>query len=344
MGKQKYTYSSSGVDLSAIHTIQNRINSMLKGTANAYTQEMVIGHYAGIFESGGQRFAMHCDGVGSKILVAAAMGKHDTIGIDAVAMNVNDLICIGAKPIVGVDYIALSRPDDELVEQVMIGITEGCRQSGMALIGGETAILPDMIKGAEITAKSAKNHFADYDLAITAVGIVEGELITGEKMVPGDVLIGLASSGIHSNGYSLARQLLNTKRWGQEMLAPTRIYVNPVLEMICTGHVHGIAHITGGAFSKLARIGKHGQVGFVLDKMPKPSGVFAEIMRKMKNDREAYRTFNMGIGMVIAAPAGVASVIMAIAKKHDVPSQIIGYVSEKQDVILQKDGKKISLL
>ena len=342
--QKKHTYSSSGVDLAAIHTIQNRVNSMLKGTANAYTQEMVIGHYAGVYESGGQRFAVHCDGVGSKILVAAAMGKHDTVGIDAVAMNVNDLVCVGAKPMVGVDYIALSRPDDELVEQVMIGLTEGCRQSGMALVGGETAILPEMIKGAEITAKSAKNRFADYDLALTAVGIVEGELITGEKMAPGDALIGLGSSGLHSNGYSLARQILNTKRWGQEMLAPTRIYVKPVLEMIGTGHVHGLAHITGGAFSKLSRIGKHGRVGFVLDQMPKPSGVFAEVSRKLRDDREAYRTFNMGVGMVVAAPAGMVSVLTAIARKHDVPSQVIGYVSEKQDVMLHKDGKKISLL
>lgn len=337
----KPTYSQSGVDVAAVKAIQTRINTLIASTSNSHTPNFLAGHYAGVFEAGGQKLTMHCDGVGSKILVAQALDKHDTVGIDAVAMNANDLICIGSTPIVGVDDISLSRADDELVAQVMKGLVAGCIESGVALIGGETAILPDMVKSDETKRNPSR---ADYSLSMTIVGTLSSEPLTGAKMRAGDVLVGLASSGIHSNGYTLARKLLPVKEWGEEMLVPTKLYVKPVLEMLRTPSIHGIAHITGGAFSKLARIGKHAGVGFELDAMPKPHGAMAELAKKMGDSREAYRTFNMGVGMVIACEPSAAESVMKIAKKHGIVSSQIGHVVSGSDVVLVSNGKRISLL
>ena len=327
------TYSSSGVDIKKVKGIHGAINDAIFSSLPDYVLP-IKGHYAGLFKSGDQTLAIHCDGVGSKLLVADEMGKFDTVGIDCVAMNVNDIICLGARPLVLVDYLALAEEDAELVSAVMKGLQVGAKQASCAIVGGETAILPDMIKGGK----------KPFDLAATCVGVVEGEPITGAKMVPGDVLIGLESSGIHSNGYTLARKVLDAKKWGKEMLVPTKIYVKPIMEMITSCSVHGIAHITGGAYSKLSRIGAYGKVGFLLDNMPKMEGVMAELEKKLASDYEMYRTFNCGIGMVVACPASDADKIIAIAKKHGVRAQKIGKVVEGSDVVLEKGGKKISLL
>ena len=327
------TYSSSGVDIKKVKGIHGAINDAIFSSLPDYVLP-IKGHYAGLFKSGDQTLAIHCDGVGSKLLVADEMGKFDTVGIDCVAMNVNDIICLGARPLVLVDYLALAEEDAELVSAVMKGLQVGAKQASCAIVGGETAILPDMIKGGK----------KPFDLAATCVGVVEGEPITGAKMVPGDVLIGLESSGIHSNGYTLARKVLDAKKWGKEMLVPTKIYVKPIMEMITSCSVHGIAHITGGAYSKLSRIGAYGKVGFLLDNMPKMEGVMAELEKKLASDYEMYRTFNCGIGMVVACPASDADKIIAIAKKHGVRAQKIGKVVAGSDVTLEKGGKKISLL
>jgi len=339
----KPTYSQSGVDVAAVKAIQARINTLIASTSNAHTPNFLAGHYAGVFEAGGQKLTMHCDGVGSKILVAQALDKHDTVGIDAVAMNANDLICIGSTPIVGVDDISLSRADDELVAQIMSGLVVGCKESGVALIGGETAILPDMVK-SDKTKRNALR--ADYSLSMTIVGTLSSPPLTGASMKAGDALIGLASSGLHSNGYTLARKLLPIKEWGEGMLGPTRLYVRPVLDMLKTNSssIHGIAHITGGAFSKLARIGAHAGVGFELDAMPARAGAMAELYKKMGDAREAYRTFNMGVGMVIACEERAAEDVMKTAKKHGIDSSQIGQVVKGSDVVLAQDGKRISLL
>lgn len=299
----KPTYAQSGVDVAAVKAAQNRINALIASTSNAHTPDFLAGHYAGVFGAGGQQLTMHCDGVGTKLLVAQALDKHDTVGIDALAMNANDLICVGSKPIVGVDYVALSKMDEELLAEVMKGLVAGCKEAGVALIGGETAILPDLLK-PDASKKNPKR--ADYDLAMTVVGTLDKEPLTGKSMKAGDVLIGLASSGLHSNGFSLARKLLPVKEWGGEMLAPTKLYVKAVLEMLAASSspVHGIAHITGGAFSKLSRIGAHANVGFELDGLPKPEGMFAELEKKMGSPYELYRTFNMGVGMVMACEKG----------------------------------------
>lgn len=329
----KATYSSAGVDVKKVKGIHAAINDAIFSSLPPFVLP-IKGHYAGLFRAGNATLAIHCDGVGSKVLVAEDMGIYDTVGIDCVAMNANDIVCLGARPLVLVDYLALAKEDAELVAQVMRGLQEGARQAGCAIVGGETAILPDMIKGGK----------KPFDLAATVVGVVEGEPLTGAAMKPGDVIVGLESSGIHSNGYTLARRLLDAKKWGKEMLEPTRIYVKPVLEMLAACEIHGLAHITGGAFSKLTRIGAYAKVGFLLDNMPKTKGVMSELEKLVGNDYEFYRTFNAGVGMCVVCPKEEAAKVIAIAKKHGIAAQTIGSITEGSNVVLQKNGKKISLL
>ena len=325
------SYSEAGVDISKVKGIQNAINSAIfAGKSGA-----LVGHYAGIVELGGKKLAIHTDGVGSKVLVAQELGKYDTVGIDAIAMNVNDVICVGATPLAGVDYLALSTPDAELVSEIMKGLLEGAKQSGIDIVGGETAILPDIIKGGS----------KPFDLAFTVFGEVRGELVTGQAIKPGDAIIGLESSGLHSNGYTLARRVLDAKEWGGAMLAPTKIYVKPVLEMLgmCGPRIHGIAHITGGAFSKLMRLNK--SCGFLLDRMPEPAPIFRALSQGVPDVREMHRTFNMGVGMCIVAEKGCAEDILNVAKKHRVKAQVIGEITREPGVWLVqgKEGKKIKL-
>jgi len=327
------SYSTAGVDIVKVKGIHSAINDSFFSSLPPFVLP-IKGHYAGLFKCGKETLAIHCDGVGSKILVADDVGKFDTVGIDCVAMNVNDVVCVGARPLVMVDYLALAKEDAALVSEIMLGLKKGADEAGCAIIGGETAILPDMIIGGK----------KPFDLAATCVGVVEGDVITGEKMKPGDVLVGLESSGIHSNGYTLARRLLDSKKWGNGMLVPTKIYVKPVLRMIKECAVHGIAHITGGAFSKLSRIGSYGKVGFVLDSMPKMSGVVAELERVINDDYEMHRTFNCGIGMCIACPKEDAAGVVKIASEFGIAAMKVGSVVEGSDVVLAKGGKKISLL
>ena len=329
-----FTYAQAGVDVREIRGIQRKINRMIASTNTGVTHPL-LGHYAGLFSAGGLTMTLHCDSVGSKILVAQAVGKHDTIGIDAVAMNVNDLICIGSRPIAAVDYLAMSEADERLTLEIMKGLVRGCREAGVALVGGETAMLPDMLL-------KHKGERVAYDLAVTAAGIMDGKPITGKGMKENDVVVGLASSGLHSNGYSLARKIM-PKQYYREMLTPTKIYVKPVMEMVRACDVHGIAHITGGAFSKLSRIGRHGNVGFLLDNVPKPDGVFAGLAARVKSDYELYRTFNMGVGMCIVVGRNEADDILSIAGKHRIKAGMIGKRIRGRDVILQRGGMRISL-
>jgi phosphoribosylformylglycinamidine cyclo-ligase len=210
-------------------------------------------------------------------------------------MNVNDVICLGAEPLALVDYLALQEPRPKLVTEIMRGLQRGAREANAAIVSGETAILPDVVKG--------------FDLAAMVIGLVRKDrLITGEQTQVGDVILGLRSSGIHSNGLTLARKVLLTNRFDapalRELLRPTRIYVNPILRLLRSKvRVHGLAHITGGAYSKLKRIGQRSGVGFMLDKLPKPQPIFRQIQSKGGiSDREMYRTFNMGIGFIIICP------------------------------------------
>jgi phosphoribosylformylglycinamidine cyclo-ligase len=286
----------------------------------------VFGHYGGLFQCNNDKLVIHTDGVGTKLLVAQEMNKFDTVGIDAIAMSVNDILCVGAEPLVGVDYIALAEEDSELVSSIMEGLVKGAEESGCAIVGGETALIPDIIKGGK----------RPFDLTFTVVGRVR-KLVLGNEIAKGDVIVGLESSGLHSNGYTLARKALDTKEWGMEMLVPTRIYASTVLEAIDACDVHGIAHITGGGFSKLTRLNKN--VGYKLDRLPEQKPIFKALGEKVKDDIEMHRTFNMGVGMCIILPEDRADTVMNIAKKHNVETSIIGSITEKKGVWLS-DGKK----
>jgi phosphoribosylformylglycinamidine cyclo-ligase len=318
------------VDVGKVKKIQSGIWDRIKSTFSfrkGYGAAVpVFGHYGGIFQCGDQKLVIHTDGVGTKLLLAQQLGKYDTVGIDAVAMSVNDILCVGAEPLVGVDYIALEKEDPELVDQLMVGLVKGAEESGCAIVGGETAVIPDIIKGGE----------RPFDLTFTVVGKVR-KLILGNEIVKGDLIVGLESSGLHSNGYTLARKALDVKKWGQEMLKPTRIYANTVMEIIDACDVHGIAHVTGGGFSKLTRLNK--EVGYKLDKLPEPAPLFEALSEKVKDTAEMHKTFNMGVGMCIILPEDRADTVINIAKKHSVEASIIGSITDKKGVFIN-DGKK----
>jgi len=276
--------------------------------------------------------ALHADGVGTKVLVAEACGKYDTIGIDCVAMNVNDIICVGAEPLAMVDYLALEKPRPRLVADIMKGLQEGARQAGVAIVAGETAIVPDLVHG--------------FDLSATVVGIVKkNKIITGEQVEPGDVVLGLRSSGIHSNGLTLARKALLAPRAAPEiageLLRPTRIYVKEISRLLRSGlEIHGLAHITGGAYSKLKRIGIMAQAGFHLDNLPQPPWIFKKIQAAARvSNREMYRTFNMGVGFLVICPRRVTE-----AARRMIPAlRPLGYVTDSRRVTVSVNGKDLSI-
>jgi phosphoribosylformylglycinamidine cyclo-ligase len=271
--------------------------------------------------------------VGTKLKLAFAMGKHDTVGIDLVAMNVNDLVVCGAEPLLFLDYFAAGHLEVNVAEQVIGGIADGCKQAGCALIGGETAELPGFYQTGE------------YDLAGFCVGVVDkGALIDGKTIVAGDVLIGLASSGFHSNGYSLVRRVfldhagldlaatpegLN-EPLGQALLRPTRIYVRALRMLAAAGLMKGAAHITGGGLvdnpARMLPPGALLALQFNLGSWTPPP-VFS-LLQKLGNvePEEMRRTFNMGIGMVVAVPAGAADAAQSILEAEGEKATIIGQV------------------
>lgn len=274
--------------------------------------------------------ALHADGVGTKVLVAEALRKYDTIGIDCVAMNVNDVICVGAKPLALVDYLALEKPRPTLVAAIMKGLRKGAQQAGVAIVGGETAIVPDLVHG--------------FDLSGAVVGVVKrNSIITGGQTEPGDVILGLRSNGIHSNGLTLARKVLLGRKahqvFARELLRPTRIYVKQISELLQSGlEVHGLAHITGGAYSKLKRIGKRAKTGFQLDNLPNPPWIFKEIQTVGRvPEREMYRTFNMGIGFVIICPEKVEKRVKRLLPE----AGRIGYVTSSRDVVVSDGDREV---
>jgi len=296
-----FTYAKAGIDVAQISKIHEKIEKILSKTFQTRKGKLghvldVRQHYAGLIDLGNEyALAAHADGVGTKVLVAEACHRYDTIGIDCVAMNVNDIICLGAEPIALVNYLALERARPRLVEEVMLGLQRGAREAGVAIVSGETAIMPDVVRG--------------FDLAATVIGIVKKKkIITGENIQVGDIILGLRSSGIHSNGLTLARKLLLTPKIeakvARELLRPTRIYARAILRLLKFDlEIHGLAHITGGGYSKLKRIGLKANAGFLLDRLPTPQGIFRKIQNKGEiSDREMYRTFNMGTGFVIICP------------------------------------------
>ncbi|KAM3700443.1 hypothetical protein ACJW31_05G098800 [Castanea mollissima] len=290
---ESLTYKEAGVDIDAGSELVRRIAKMAPG----------IGGFGGLFPLGDSYLVAGTDGVGTKLKLAFESGIHETIGIDLVAMSVNDIITSGAKPLFFLDYFATSHLDVDLAEKVIKGIVDGCRQSDCALLGGETAEMPDFYADGE------------YDLSGFAVGIVKKDsVIDGRDIAAGDVLIGLPSSGIHSNGFSLVRRVLTRSglslehklpgedvTLGEALMAPTVIYVKQVLDLISKGGIKGIAHITGGGFTdNIPRVFPKGLGAVIHNNSWEVPSVFKWIQEAGRiEDAEMRRTFNMGIGMVL---------------------------------------------
>ena len=313
------TYSEAGVDIDASERATEALIAQIKGVNRKGDGEAIKldNGFAGLVKLGDGALAMCTDGVGSKILLAEEMDSIHTIGIDCVAMNTNDLICVGAEPLSFVDYVALDKPDEELMAKLGKGLAEGCKQSNCTLSGGETAILPELVHG--------------FDIAGTSVGYVkQDEIIDGTKIVEGDVLIGLKSSGPHSNGYTLIRKLFNgDKEIGKQLVEPTRIYVKEVMNLIEQVDVHGIAHITGGGLDNISRI--NDKMQYVIDKpLPVPS-VFDWLQQRGDvEDSEMYRTFNMGMGMIIVVDKDDAEKSVSLLGEY---AQLVGSVKSGNGIL-----------
>ena len=352
--KKKKTYADFGVDVKKISRTQSQIGTMISSTHSFISGGKVLsgfGSYAGILDLGGTLLALHADGVGSKVLVAQMMNRFDTVGLDCIAMNVNDIVCVGARPQAFLDYIALKSQNETLLKEIMRGLVRAASLSDVAIIGGETAILPDVISGYDDRA---------FDLAGMAIGMLKpSEYISGKKINVDDVIVGVESSGLHSNGYSLARNVLLSKysieevpsymhrSVGEELLIPTRLYVRPVTEILNNIDdilVHGLAHITGGSFTKLSRLNK--SVNYVLDKLPSAKGIFKQIQMDGRVDpAEMYRTFNMGIGFCVVVPQGSVDCVIRIFDRYNMKCVIVGKVDNhgRGDVIVKLDNKNVVL-
>lgn len=344
-------YQKAGVDVEAGYEVVARIKKHVKKTERLGVMG-AIGGFGGCFDLSQidvkePVLISGTDGVGTKLMVAIQADKHDTIGIDCVAMCVNDIVAQGAEPLYFLDYIATGKNVPARLEQVVAGVAEGCVQAGAALIGGETAEMPGMYDDA------------DYDLAGFAVGVAEkSQLVTGEKIQAGDVLLGLASSGIHSNGYSLVRKVFfemndfttdshlpefPEQPLGEVLLTPTRIYVKQLLPLVKQELVRGIAHITGGGFvENIPRMLPAGlSAKIATDTWPVPA-VFAALEKYGQiPHHEMYEIFNMGIGMVLAvAPEKVAEVKEVLAAIDEACYEL-GEVVADSDQAIHLVGSKL---
>jgi len=330
------SYAAAGVDVTAGYEAVERIKPMVEST---YIPGVMgtLGGFGGMFapdltDMKKPVLVSGTDGVGTKLKLAFLMDKHDTVGIDCVAMCVNDIVCGGAAPMFFLDYIACGKNHPARIADIVSGITEGCRQAECALVGGETAEMPGFYPVDE------------YDLAGFSVGIVDEEkIIDGKKLAAGDVLVGLASSGVHSNGFSLVRKVLdvehtdlktpredlNGKSLGEALLAPTRIYVKAVKALLKAGvDVHAVSHITGGGFyENVPRMMTDGLTARI-DLSTFPRLPIFDLIQKTGGipERDMYNTFNMGIGMILALPAAQAGLALSVLKEAGETAYQIGEV------------------
>jgi phosphoribosylformylglycinamidine cyclo-ligase len=326
-------YREAGVDLQSGYESIERIKKHIATTASlGFSGD--IGGFGGLFELFRYRYknpvlVSGTDGVGTKLLLAIQHRKIDNVGIDLVAMCVNDILTVGAEPLFFLDYIAVGKNDPQEIERLVASIAEGCRLGSLSLIGGETAEMPDMY---------AKDHF---DLAGFAVGVVESEQrITGEAIAAGDVLIGIPSSGVHSNGFSLVRKIIRDTCIDVQdpslldlLLEPTRIYVDVIRQLKAEIPIHGMSHITGGGFyENLPRMLPPGDMGIDLDltELPIPK-VFDWLMEKgnLTLD-EMYHVFNMGIGFVVVVDPFDVDRALEIIRSYHPQSQVIGTISKQR--------------
>lgn len=338
------SYEASGVNLEAGYEVVSRIKKHVAST-NRRGCMGNIGAFGGMFDLGSLGYkhpilVSGTDGVGTKLKIAFALGRHDTIGIDAVAMCVNDVLAQGAEPLLFLDYVAVGKNRPAVVEAIVAGVAEGCRQAGCALVGGETAEMPGMY--AE----------DDYDIAGFTVGAVEKErLIDCSKVKAGDVLVGIASSGVHSNGFSLVRKIVadngldlnekyegtGGKTLGDLLLTPTKIYVKQVHEVLKEVDVHGIAHITGGGFDEnIPRILSDG-LGIEVEEGSWEILPVFRLLEKYGNvpHREMFNIFNMGIGMVLAVDGADVAKTVEILTAAGEKASVIGKIVEGRGVAIK---------
>jgi len=329
------TYAEAGVDIDRKSQSISALVEHLRFRRKGFGRPLDLpGHFAGLIDLGDVALTLCTDGVGTKLLVADVMRKWDTVGIDCIAMNVNDTICVGAEPIAFVDYIAIDEPDERKTSEIGKGLEAGARMSNMTIVGGEIAVLPELVKG--------------LDLAGTCLGVVDKDrVVTGQRIRPGDAIISLPSSGIHSNGLTLARRIVEKsgvgykkkvgglgRSMGAELLEPTTIYVKQVLRALERHEVHGMANMTGGGLRNLIRL-KTG-VGFeIVDPVP-PNKVF-QVLQELGGvtDREMYQTFNMGMGFCMVAPDAEADGIVKTVRGG---ARVVGRVVKRSGVRLPSLG------
>jgi phosphoribosylformylglycinamidine cyclo-ligase len=342
MSDEPLTYAASGVDIKAKDEAAKKMVGLLSYARSGVGRPLGgAGHFAGMVEFGEHALVLATDGVGTKLEIANAMRKWDTVGIDCVAMNVNDAICVGAEPIAFVDYLAIEDPDPALVGELAKGLNEGARQSDMTIVGGETAILPSLVKG--------------FDLAGTVLAFVRKDrIVDGSRIAPGDVMIGVASSGIHSNGYTLVRRAMERARVelgdpmpdgrtvGHHLIEPTRIYVKAVKDLLAAvphADLHGISHITGSGLLNVPRLKK--DVRYVIDApLPVPPILRAVQAWGHVAEEEMWRTFNMGMGLCVIVSASHERAAVDALRKH-FPAQRVGRVETGTGVSVP--GAKVEL-
>lgn len=323
---KRATYKSAGVDIDRANAL---VRDYKRFAALTKTKGVIsdVGSFGGLFKPDMKRFkdpvlVSSTDGVGTKLKIAFLVGKHDTVGIDLVAMSANDILCSGAEGLFFLDYIATGKVAPRVLKDVVKGIAEGCREAGYALIGGETAEMPGFYKSGE------------YDLAGFGVGIVDRRgIIDGSGTAPGDIVLGLESSGLHSNGYSLARKVFSgseLKKYSEELLRPTRLYSKGVLAVKKRLRIKGIANITGGAFyDKVPRIIPKDMAFEIYKDSWRVPRIFSLIKERGRvEDKEMYRTFNMGIGMILVLGRGDAAAATTVLKRFGINSHVIGMVTK----------------
>lgn len=318
-------YQKAGVDIQKADAFVEKIKALVPSTHN---QNVIqgIGGFAALYQLSNDRLLASCtDGVGTKLKLAQQMNKHYGVGIDLVAMCVNDLLCVGAKPLFFLDYMAFGKLNTEISEELLAGMVDGCKQSGMALIGGETAEMPGFYQADE------------YDLAGFSVGdLFPQEMFKEENIEEGDVMIGLASSGFHSNGYSLVRQLVKPSETAlvEQLLEPTKIYVQTVttLRKNMPTAVLAMAHITGGGIHNIPRMSE--KFDYDLQYWPtlhEVASVFQPVIeRTTLSQAELFKTFNMGIGLVLLVKKAQAEAVMTHFKEHKEKAWILGHVRKGQ--------------
>ncbi|MEM4567243.1 MAG: phosphoribosylformylglycinamidine cyclo-ligase [Sulfolobales archaeon] len=323
-----WTYSKAGVDLSSISKLHEiALKKVLKVNELLKVKYGGIGGFATWVDVGGIKLVLHCDGVGTKSIIARILGRYWVIGWDSVIVNVNDVVCGGAKPVALVSYVAMEKPDEQAYRGIINGVEKAALENGIAMMGGETAVLPDLVNGIDVSC------------TLLAVRKVEKEVSVGKN----DIILGLPSSGLHANGYSLVRKVVESTvgydafvegvNIGEELVKPVINYGPLIMEAFSNDLITAAAHISGGAFKKVKRIldSRHN----IVINAPKPPKVFEVLMNLGRiSISEMYRVFNMGVGMVVALPDQNVGEFKRVALKYGLNAIDLGYVTEGEGKVI----------